>query len=96
MTWETGLKRYAQERASRGKTGDVFCAPREHENWKGNRRTKTRWRQGRGGYKPEIFSPVNKMIKWNHKTRRKRAKQARINQTRKLTVGASNVRPGFI
>ena len=59
MTRERGLKRLAQERASRSKTGDVFCAPRPHENWKGNRRTETRWRQEGGGYKPEIFAPIN-------------------------------------
>jgi hypothetical protein len=89
MTGETGLKRIAQKRASRSKTCDFFGAPRPPENWNGNKRAKTRWRQGGGGYKPEIFAPIIKRITRNRKTRRKRAKQAKIDQTQKLAVAAS-------
>jgi hypothetical protein len=61
--WGNMIEEICAEESKPKKKGDVFCAPRPHENWKGNRRTKTKSRLGGGGYKPEIFAPINKMIK---------------------------------
>ena len=57
--WGNMIEEICAEESKPKKKGDVFCAPRPQENWKGNRRTKTRWRQGGGRLEARNFCTYN-------------------------------------